>query len=126
MGNILRSLKSMMRCFQLKHILNQEEESLLRQVFNLQSNQKSKGDWATTVLEDLKELRFTESLDDIEKMTENMFNNILNKRECTRIFGRKQRRKGKTMKYTSIQMAEYLLPTNMKMTLSKKNRICFQ
>ena len=40
----------------------------------------TKGDWATTVLEDLKELRFTYSLDEIEKMTENMFKNILNKK----------------------------------------------
>ena len=71
-------------------------------------------------------MRFTESLDDIEKMTENMFNNILNKRikeNALEYLVGKQRSKGKTMKYTSIQMAEYLLPKNMKMTVSQKQNM---
>ena len=115
-----------MRCFYLKYILNQEEESLLRKVFNLQLNQRAKGDWATTVMKDLKDLRFTESLDDIAKMTENMFKNILNtriKENALEYLLGKQRSKGKTIKYTSIQMAEYLLPKNMKMTVSQKQNM---
>ena len=38
------------------YILNQEEDGLLRKVFNLQLNQMAKGDWATTVMKDLQDL----------------------------------------------------------------------
>ena len=55
-----------------------------------------------------------------------MYKNILNKRikeNALEYLIGKQRSKGKTMKYKSIQMAEYLLPTNMKMTVGQKQNM---
>ena len=96
-----------MRCFYLKYFLNQEEDSLLRKVFNIQLNQMLKGDWATNILEELKEWRFAESLDEIKKMAENKFKNKIIKENAEYLIG-KHRRKGKTIKYTSIQVSKCL------------------
>ena len=115
-----------MRCLYLKYILNEKDESLLKKVFNLQLKQKSRGDWASTVLDDLKELRFDETLDVIKQMSENMFKNILNRRikeNALQYLTGRQKSKGKPIKYTEIQMAEYLLPTNSNLTISQKQKL---
>ena len=88
--------------------------------------QKARGDWATTVLDDLKELRFYISLDDLKLMSENMFKNILNRRikeNALKYLTGRQKSKGKPIKYTEIQMAEYLLPKNSKLTISQKQQM---
>ena len=59
------------RCLYIKYILNQYEDSQLSSFFYLQLNQKSKGDWASTCMDALKELRITESLDEIKHMNQN-------------------------------------------------------
>ena len=65
------------RCLYLKYILHEEEESLLKKVFKLQLKDKSRGDWASTVLEDLKEFRITESFKEIKLMNVDKFRNML-------------------------------------------------
>ena len=45
-----------MRCLYLKNILSQDENNLLYKFVMRQLESKSRGDWATTVLKDLKEL----------------------------------------------------------------------
>jgi hypothetical protein len=70
MGRIpARFLVQKMRCLYLNHILYEDDESLLKKVFQLQLKEKARGDWVFTVLEDLKELKITESLDEIKKMS---------------------------------------------------------
>ena len=115
-----------MRCLYLKYILKEKDASLLKKVFNLQLKQKSRGDWASTVLDDLKELRFNESLDVIKQMSENMFKNILNRKireNALKYLTGRQKSKGKSIKYTEIQMAEYLLPKNSNLTISQKQKL---
>ena len=58
-----------MRLLYLKYILNQDEDSLLQKFFLLQLKKRSKGDWAWTCIQDLKELNISESLDEIKQMT---------------------------------------------------------
>ena len=115
-----------MRCLYLKNILNENDESLLRKVFNLQLKQKARGDWASTVLNDLNELRFYQSLDDIKQMSENVFKNILNRRikeNALKYLTGRQKSKGKPMIYSEIQMAEYLLPKNPNLNISQKQKL---
>ena len=69
-----------MRCLYLKYILIQEGDSLRKNFVDLQLNQESKGDWASTCLDDLKQLRITESLEEIRDMNQNKYVNLLNKR----------------------------------------------
>ena len=49
-------------------------------MFKLQLEQNTKGDWALTCLNDLKELRIYESLEEIKQMSENKFKSILKNR----------------------------------------------
>ena len=66
-----------MRCLYLRYILNQDEDSQLRKFFDLQLKHRSKGDWASTCLDDLKEPRITESLEEMKQMNANNFMKIL-------------------------------------------------
>ena len=99
-----------LRCLYLKYILHEDDESLLKKVFNLQLKEKARGDWVFTVLEDLKELKITESLDEIKKMSYEKYRNILKIRiteNALLYLIKKQRSKGKEIIYQDIQMAEY-------------------
>ena len=66
-----------MRCLYLKYILQEDENSLLKRVFELQLKDKSRGDWASTVLEDLKELQITQSFEVIKEMSSEMYSKLL-------------------------------------------------
>ena len=55
-----------------------------------------------------------------------MFKNILNRRikeNALQYLTGRQKSKGKPIKYTEIQMAEYLLPTNSNLTISQKQTL---
>ena len=56
--------------------------------FNLQLEQPTRGDWAATCLQDLKDLQIEESLSDIKLMTKNKFSKLL-----------RERSKSKALKY---------------------------
>ena len=112
-----------MRCLYLRYILNQDEDSQLRKFFDLQLKHRSKGDWASTCLDDLKELRITESPKEIKRINANNFMTILKYRineNAISYLTNKQKTKGQEMKYTEMQMAEYLSPINSKLTIIQK------
>ena len=75
----------------------------------LQLESKSRGDSATTVLKDLKELKIEETYEEIKLMSKKQFTNILKSRirenAITYLVG-KQKSKGKEIMYNEIQMAE--------------------
>ena len=115
-----------MRCLYLKYILSQDDDSSLKKVFNLQLNQNLRGDWASTVLKDLKELRITETFEEIKEINEIKYRNILKIRinkNALKYLTDKQRSKGKEIMYKDIQMAEYLLPVNSKLSVEQKQRM---
>ena len=58
-----------MRLLYLKYILEENEESLLRQFLQLQIEEPTKGDWASTCFKDLEELKISESLEEIKNMS---------------------------------------------------------
>ena len=70
-----------MRLLYLKYILEENEESLLRKFLQLQMEEPTKGDWASTCLEDLQQLEIVESLDEIKKMSKSKFTNILKSKQ---------------------------------------------
>jgi hypothetical protein len=57
-----------MRLLYLKKILHEDEESQLLKFFLLQLEFPTKGDWASTILVDLKELGISKSLEEIKLM----------------------------------------------------------
>ena len=112
-----------LRLLYLKYILQQGEESTLKQFLKLQLEQPTKGDWASTCKNDLKSLDISESLEEIKVMTKNSFKKILNNRIEEKAFKyliEKQGKKGKEIKYSCIQLSEYLSPINSELTVEEK------
>ena len=115
-----------MRLLFMKYILEQDKASLLSKFFQLQLEQQTRGDWASTCLKDLKELRITESLEQIKLMTKNKFTSILKERVKENAFKYlldKRGKKGKEIHYSGLEMSEYLLPTNQKLTIDEKRKM---
>ena len=114
-----------MRCLYLKYILSQDEDSLLYKFYMLQLEHSSKGDWAYTCLSDLKELNITESLEQIKQMSLYTFSNLLKKRIKVSSYEyliKKQRSKGGEIKYSDIEMADYLQPGNNSLSIEQKQK----
>ena len=99
----------------LKNILGQNENCMLFKFFKLQLESSAKGDWTTECLKNLSELKIEESLESISKMTDFQFKNLLNKKIKENAFlyliG-KQGKKGGDIRYSEIQMTEYLQPNS--------------
>ena len=62
-----------MQLLYLKYILDENEESLIKTVLELQFQKPEKRDWASTCLSDLKELNITDNLEEIKNMSKNQF-----------------------------------------------------
>ena len=115
-----------MRLLYLKYILEQSEESLISQFFKLQLDEPTRGDWASKCLLDLKELRITESLDEIKSMTKTKFASILKSRvkeNALSYLKGKQKSKGKEIVYSDMDMAEYLQPITCTLTIEEKQNL---
>ena len=115
-----------MRCLYLKYILSQDEDSLLFKFFKLQEEQSSKGDWVWTVLADLKELQIEKSLDEIKQMSQYQFSNLLklrSKENALKYLIGKQKTKGSEIKYSNLEMSEYLMPINEILTIEQKQKM---
>ena len=112
-----------LRLLYLKTILQQSVTSMAYKFFNLQIEQPTRGDWASTCLKDLAELKIEESLEEIKQMTKSKFNKLLKKRineNAMKYLTEKQGTKGKEIIYSNIKMAEYLLPNNNLSILDKQ------
>ena len=69
------------RLLYLKYILEGDDSSLLNKFFKLQLDFPTKGDWASTCMNDMKELNIHKSLEEIKLMSKNEFTQIL-KENC--------------------------------------------
>jgi hypothetical protein len=115
-----------MRLLYLKYILEQDEESTLKKFLMLQIREPSRGDWASTCADDLKELNITLSLKAIQLMTKYEFTRILKERikeNALLYLTGKRGKKGKEIKYSCLEMAEYLQPFNDQLTLEQKREM---
>ena len=115
-----------MRLLYLKYILEQDNESKLKKFLILQMNEPSRGDWASTCMNDLKMLDIDSSLEEIKIMTKNKFNKILKEKikvSALKYLLKKKGHKGKEIEYGSLQMAEYLQPFGNKLTVEEKREL---
>ena len=105
----------------MKYILEQENESKLKKFLTLQFDEPSRGDWASTCTNDLKELNISYSLEEIRIMTKDKFKRILKekvKESALKYLLEKKGKKGKEIEYTTLEMAEYLQPFGNKLTVA--------
>ena len=115
-----------LRLLYFKYILEQSEDSLLSKFFHLQLNEPTKGDWVSKCLQDLDELKILETLDEIRKMTHTSFLSLIKsklKENALKYLLEKRKSKGKEIIYSHLEMAEYLLPTNEKLTVEEKRNL---
>ena len=115
-----------LRLLYLKYILEQNEDSVLRKTLQLQIENPCRGDWGSTCINDLKELDITLSLQEIRTLTKSKFSSILKEqiKRCALIYlNGKQGEKGKEMKYNSLEMSEYLQPTNDELSIEQKREM---
>ena len=114
------------RLMYLQYILHQSDESSLSQFFKLQFESPTRGDWASRIIQDLKDWEIFENFEAIKVMSKNKFSNILKGKIRTislKYLTNKQGKKGKDIKYSSLEMADYLLPTNKHLNLEEKRTL---
>ena len=89
----------------------------------LQIEKPTKGDWATTCKTDLKKLKISESFEEIKTMSKHKFTNMLKtkiKENALEYLLAKKGSKGSEIDYSELEMANYLLPLNDKLTIEEK------
>ena len=104
----------------LHYILNEESNSMIYKVFQSQMKARTKKDWVTTVLEDLKELDLDMNMEEIGKMKKTCFMQIIKQRIKTKAFEKLEKRKHshskvENIEHLGINMQKYLKPNQNKM-----------
>ena len=108
---------------QIKLLLHEKEYSRLSLFLNLQLEERKKGDWISTCLADLKSLSIYETLEEIKKIPKNQFKNQISKKIREQAFEylkSKQKKKGRGIKYSDFEMAEYLMPNDQNMNIQNQ------
>ena len=115
-----------MRIMFLKDILNENEESLIRKFYELQVKKPTKGDWASTCVKDLHQLGIDLSTEEIRNMKRKQFKNMLKEKINELAFNyliEKRGKKGSEIKFLSLRMSDYLLPSTSGLTISEKQEM---
>ena len=97
----------------LKTILEENPDSMIYKFLVLQLETPTKGDWASSCKNNLRDLKINLSLEEIRDMTKKQFNMILKESISRRAFEylmAKRGVKGKEIYYSELKMADYLQP----------------
>ena len=97
----------------LHHILNQNEESLLRTFFEYQLKTRKSKDWATQVLKDLNEFEINQAMDEIMNTPLKIWKEKV-KWKTTKIALHYLNSNvgSKSQKYSQLEMSPYLCPND--------------
>ena len=99
----------------LQYIVQQPQESLLYKVFKSLENHPTKKDWISGAKESLRIFNIQMTIENIREMKPSKFKNIVKNQAQKAAFDyltekQKKGKKGKLIRYTKIEMADYLLP----------------
>ena len=117
---------SKIRLLFLKYILNQNPSSMIYRFFDIQRRTTKKGDWVAMCLEDLRHFEIKESFEEIKQMSYFQFKKLLKDRVKIVAFeylNNKKGTKGGDIQYSKLQMAEFLLPTSVQLSIEAKCEI---
>ena len=98
----------------LKYILDEDDDSMISKVVNLQLKNPTRGDWASTCVENLKQLEISENFEDIKSMKLTTFSKMINTRideKALAYLKKRQGQKGGEIFYSAIELSEYLSPS---------------
>ena len=110
----------------LKCILHEKPSSMIYKFLYLQLEHPTRGDWASSCLEDIKDLKIEMTFEAIKLISKNKFCKIIKKAIHTRALEyllNKQGSKGQEIKYKELKMAEYLLPNYQNITIDEQRSI---
>ena len=101
----------------LFYILHENNDALIRNVFDAQRKSPLKGDWVNTVKEDLESLNIDQTFEDIEQMEKESFKTLVRERVRHTAFEHlKQTQasmsKGKEIVYKDLSLQSYLKPNS--------------
>ena len=93
----------------------QDENTLMKKVFNAQVKSPSKGDWASEVFNILKELKIEKTCDEIIATPKTELRKIVMLSIERNAFNylnaiKKQKQKGKEIKYSKLELQSYMIP----------------
>ena len=95
--------------------MNQEENSMIFQLFKLQLENPTKGDWVSSVMDTLQKLDIHLKLDEIKEISNGRYSKLVKQKCDESAFSyllKKRGSKGSEIEYTKLEMASYLLPNN--------------
>ena len=110
----------------LKTILEENPDSMIYKFLVLQLETPTKGDWASSCKNNLRDLKINLSLEEIRDMTKKQFNMILKESISRRAFEylmAKRGVKGKEIYYSELKMADYLQPGYENLTITEQRSI---
>ena len=93
----------------LHYILQESPDSRIFKFLKLQIESPTRGDWATSCAQDLKDLEIYRSFEEIQSLTKTQFNTILKEAMKVKAFEyliRKQKSKGQEIEYTELKITE--------------------
>ena len=113
------------RCNFLWYLLSQDEDSLLGRFFKAQCDSPTRGDWVSTVKQDLKDLEIEMNFDQIRDYTKEAFKETVKKQVKTKAFIfftliQQTHSKTKLISYKELTMQNYLCSENNLMTKKEK------
>ena len=110
----------------LKCILHEKPSSMIYKFLHLQLEHPTRGDWASSCLEDLKDLKIEMNFEAIKLISKNKFCKIIKKAIDTRALEyllNKRGSKGLEIEYKELKMAEYLMPNHQNITIDEQRSI---
>ena len=110
----------------LQCILQENPESLIYKFLHLQLEKPTKGDWASSCQQDLTDLNIEMSFSDIKLISKPQFSKTIREaiQKCAYEYLMKKRgSKGKEIEYSTLKMAEYLMPNSVKISIEDQRNI---
>ena len=107
----------------MKNILDEDEDTRVYKFFNVQKNNPSRGDWVSTCRKNLEEIKLGLTMNEIKETTKAHFSKLLKQKIREAAFKylvKKQGKKGGDIKYSGLQMANYLQPYISNLSITKK------
>ena len=103
----------------LYYIMHEDPKSLVNKFFETQLKYRTKNDWVTTVLKDLKDLKLDINFDDIKKMRPASFANMVKQSIVNKTLDEMNKKKEshskvRLLKHEFLKMNKYFLQNEMK------------
>ena len=115
-----------LRMLFLKSILDQDERSMVSKFLKLQIQQPTKGDWVSSCKMDLEKMKIELKFEEIRKMSKDDFLKMIKLKLANNSLEyllSKRGSKGKEIFYQKLEMAEYLMPHNDKLSIQEKQSL---